>query len=174
MKGKPYFSCLQAVCHKWIMPAGAGILLGILSRFLDLYTSSLGNIFSQLTVWVFLGTLTAVRSSSVSAAAVRIFCFNTGMLCAYYVTAEQTGGTYSGTVICGWSFFSLFTIPAAMAVRRSISARCSVYAAAVIIVCFNLSAALILAGRIHGSDVVLTVLTIWLLLRKNTEKRGIQ
>lgn len=39
---------------------GAGLAVGVIIRFFDLYTTNLGNMFSELSVWVFLGTVIAV------------------------------------------------------------------------------------------------------------------
>lgn len=38
---------------------GAGLAVGVIIRFFDLYTTNLGNMFSELSVWVFLGTVIA-------------------------------------------------------------------------------------------------------------------
>lgn len=40
----------------------AGPLLGVASRLLDLYTQNPGNIFSQMAVWILLGTLISIYS----------------------------------------------------------------------------------------------------------------
>ena len=40
----------------------AGLLLGALSRIFDIYTQNLGNIFSQMAIWILLGTLISIYS----------------------------------------------------------------------------------------------------------------
>ena len=49
------------ILHPAVMLA-AGLLLGVGSRLLDIYTQNLGNIFSQMAVWILMGTLIAVYS----------------------------------------------------------------------------------------------------------------
>lgn len=41
-----------------------GLVLGIISRLLDIYTSNIGNIFSQMAIWILLGVLISIYSSS--------------------------------------------------------------------------------------------------------------
>lgn len=65
---------------------GAGLAVGVIIRFFDLYTTNLGNMFSELSVWVFLGTVIAVRSRTPFQAAGTVFGFCFGMLAAYYTT----------------------------------------------------------------------------------------
>ena len=57
-------------------PAGmflTGLALGIIIRLLDLYTTNLGNIFSQLAVWILLGTIISIYSATPKAAMLHIF-----------------------------------------------------------------------------------------------------
>ena len=85
----------------------AGLLLGAISRLLDIYTANLGNIFSQMAVWILLGTLIAVYSSSPKRAALNILPFCLGMLAAYYAAAILTKGVYGRMFILGWTEFAL-------------------------------------------------------------------
>lgn len=85
-----------------------GLLLGILSRLLDIYTSNLGNIFSQMDIWILLGTIISIYSDTKKKAMVNIFPFCIGMLITYYVVAAITKGVYSSQYILGWTVFSLF------------------------------------------------------------------
>ena len=85
----------------------AGLLLGAVSRLLDLYTQNLGNIFSQLAIWILLGTLIALYSPTRRQAMVNILPFCLGMLASYYAAAALTHGVYSRTIIAGWTLFAL-------------------------------------------------------------------
>ena len=38
----------------------SGLILGIISRLLDIYTDNLGNIFSQMAIWILIGTLISI------------------------------------------------------------------------------------------------------------------
>ena len=85
----------------------AGLLLGAVSRLLDLYTQNLGNIFSQLAIWILLGTLIALYSPTRRQAMVNILPFCLGMLASYYAAAALTHGVYSRTIIAVWTLFAL-------------------------------------------------------------------
>lgn len=81
----------------------AGLLLGIISRLLDVYTQNLGNIFSQMAIWILLGTLISIYSETRKNAMINVFLFCTGMIFTYYVTAAITNGIYSKLFITGWT-----------------------------------------------------------------------
>ena len=85
----------------------SGLLLGIAARLFDIYFQNLGEIFSQMAIWILLGTGFAIYSPTKKAAMGNIFPFCMGMLAAYYVTAAITHGVYSRTFIIGWTVFAL-------------------------------------------------------------------
>lgn len=39
---------------------GAGLIFGVISRLLDIYTQNLGDIFSQMAIWILIGTLISI------------------------------------------------------------------------------------------------------------------
>lgn len=84
-----------------------GLVLGVVSRLLDIYISDLGNIFSQMAVWILLGTLIAVYSDSPMRAMLNILPFCLGMLFTYYAVAVLTKGVYGRGFIIGWTVFAL-------------------------------------------------------------------
>lgn len=84
-----------------------GLVLGIVSRLLDIYTSNLSNIFSQIAIWILLGVLISIYSSSKKKAMLNIFPFCIGMLITYYFIAYTTRGVYSPSFIIGWTIFAL-------------------------------------------------------------------
>ena len=91
-------------------PAGmlvSGLMLGILSRLLDIYTTNLGNVFSQLAIWILFGVLISVYSSTKRTAMCNILPFCIGMVLTYYGTAIMTDGVYSKTYLVGWTLFAL-------------------------------------------------------------------
>lgn len=85
----------------------AGLLLGAGSRLLDIYTQNLGNIFSQMAIWILLGTLISIYSETKKRAMLNILPFCLGMLFTYYLTAAITHGVYSKSFIIGWTLFAL-------------------------------------------------------------------
>lgn len=84
-----------------------GAVLGVASKLLDIYTSNLGNIFSQMSIWILLGTLISIFSKTKGKAALNVFVFCIGMLITYYITAELTNSVYGMTFIYGWAAFSV-------------------------------------------------------------------
>lgn len=87
----------------------AGLILGTAARLFDIYCPNLGEIFSQMAVWILLGTLIAIYSPTKTAAMANIFPFCMGMLVTYYAVAILTDGVYDRTFIIGWTVFALLT-----------------------------------------------------------------
>lgn len=83
-----------------------GLVLGITSRLLDIYSETLGNIFSEMAIWILIGTLISIYSSSKKKAMINVLPFCIGMLITYYVTAAITHGVYSSVFIIGWTIFA--------------------------------------------------------------------
>ena len=52
-----------------------GLITGVGVKLMDIYTAHLGNIFSQMSVWIFLCSVLAVYSSTPRRAAVNVFLF---------------------------------------------------------------------------------------------------
>ena len=84
-----------------------GLCLGIVSRLLDIYTQNLGEIFSQMAVWILLGTLISIFSEIAKNAAFNILPFCFGMLIANYTVAIISHGVYGKTFIIRWTIFAL-------------------------------------------------------------------
>ncbi len=87
----------------------SGLLLGVVSRLLDIYTQNLGNIFSQMAIWILIGTLIAIYSDTKKKAMLNILPFCTGMLITYYFVAFVTKGVYSNIYIIAWTAFALLS-----------------------------------------------------------------
>lgn len=83
-----------------------GLILGAISRLLDIYTSNLGNIFSQMAIWILLGVLISIYSKTKKKAMLNIFPFCIGMLITYYFVAFMTKGVYSIIFILAWTIFA--------------------------------------------------------------------
>ena len=84
-----------------------GLLLGILSRLLDIYTSNLGNIFSQMAIWILFGTIISIYSDTKKKAMINILPFCIGMLITYYAVAAISKGVYNKEFILAWTIFAL-------------------------------------------------------------------
>ena len=83
-----------------------GLILGVISRLLDIYTQNLGNVFSQMAIWILIGTIISIYSKTKKKAMLNIFPFCIGMLITYYFVAFITKGVYSDTFIIGWTLFA--------------------------------------------------------------------
>ena len=86
-----------------------GLLLGASARMFDIFCPTLGEIFSQMSVWILLGTLIAIYSPTMKAAALNILPFCLGMLFTYYAAAMLTHGVYGWSFIIGWTVFALLS-----------------------------------------------------------------
>ena len=84
-----------------------GLLIGFISRLLDIYTTNLGEIFSQMAIWILLGTLISIYSKTAKKAMLNVLVFCLGMLFSYYLTAILSHGVYSIEYIIGWTVFAL-------------------------------------------------------------------
>lgn len=87
----------------------SGLLLGAAARLLDIYTTNLGNVFSQMAIWILLGVLISIYSRSKKAAMLNVLPFCIGMLITYYFTAFVMNYVYGSVFIIGWTIFALFS-----------------------------------------------------------------
>ena len=84
-----------------------GLILGVISRILDITTQNLGNIFSQMAIWILFGVLISIYSPTKKQAMINILPFCIGMLITYYTVAVITKGVYNRSFIIGWTIFAL-------------------------------------------------------------------
>lgn len=84
-----------------------GLIIGIVARLLDIYTTNLGEIFSQMAIWILMGTLISVYSETSKKAMLNVLPFCLGVLVTYYAVAALSHGVYSKTFIIGWTVFAL-------------------------------------------------------------------
>lgn len=155
----------KAINHTAIITC-LGLIVGVLIKLFDIYTTNLGNIFSQVSVWIFLCTLISVYSNTAMRAAVNVFSFCMGMLLAYYITAEMTASVYSHSIAYGWIMFALFCLPMGFCtwyakgkswISKIISIGIMIVMLAVSIVLFN---------KIRISDILFTGLAGFILFKK--------
>ena len=76
--GKP-LPLSKAIIHTAIITC-FGLITGALIKLLDIYTTNLGNIFSQVSVWIFICTLISVYSNSALSTEVDVVGMCCGML----------------------------------------------------------------------------------------------
>ena len=147
-----------------------GLILGIISRLLDIYTQNLGKIFSQMTIWILLGTLISIYSKTKKMAMMNIFPFCIGMLITYYIVAIITHGVYSRSFIIGWTIFALcspiFAFFTWMAKEKGIIPK--IISIGIIIVCVLSS--IILFDKLRIYDFLIDGLLIYYLFIKKVER----
>ena len=147
-----------------------GLILGVISRLLDIYTQNLGEIFSQMAIWILLGTLISIYSKTKKMAMMNIFPFCIGMLITYYIVAIITHGVYSRSFIIGWTIFALcspiFAFFTWMAKRKGIIPK--IISIGIIIVCVLSS--IILFDKLRIYDFLIDGLLIYYLFIKKVER----
>ena len=84
-----------------------GLAIGAAARLLDIFTVNLGEVFSQMAVWILMGTLISIYSRTAKRAMVNVLVFCLGMLLTYYFAAALSHGVYSMQFIIGWTAFAL-------------------------------------------------------------------
>jgi hypothetical protein len=136
-----------------------GMALGTAAKLLDIYTQNLGNIFSQMSIWILLGTVIAVYSRSPYRAMANVFLFCVGMLIAYYAMAQLTNSVYGWAFIGGWTVFSLFSPLFAFLTWYAKGRGWFAVTVSVGILLCMLLCAVVLFDKLRLSDIVLALLT---------------
>ena len=147
-----------------------GLLLGVVSRMLDIYTENLGNIFSQMAIWILFGVLISIYSSSKTKAMLNILPFCIGMLITYYFVAFITNGVYSTVFIMGWTVFAFLSPLMAcftwMTKEKGVFPK--IISIGIIVV--SLLSSLVLFDRIRFYDIIINGIMAYFLFVKNIER----
>ena len=147
-----------------------GLILGIVSRLLDIYTENLGNVFSQMAIWILFGVLISIYSSSKKRAMLNILPFCVGMLITYYFVAFVTKGVYSTVFIIGWTVFALFSPLLAyftwMTKEKGIFPK--IISIGIIVV--SLLSSVVLFDRIRFYDIIINLVMAYFLFVKKIER----
>lgn len=167
----------RSVREKFLNPAVMllfGLLLGAASRLFDLYTALLGDIFSQMAIWILLGTLIAVYSPTKKRAMLNILPFCLGMLVTYYAVAILTKGVYGRAYIIGWTVFALFSPLLAYLtwMTKQPGVWPKLIAAGVLGV--SLYSSLFLFGGFHLYDAVINLLLAYILFFQKIDRTSVQ
>lgn len=147
-----------------------GLFLGIISRLLDIYTQNLGNIFSQMAIWILMGTLISIHSKTKKQAIINIFPFCIGMLITYYFVAFITKGVYSNIFIIGWTIFALctpiFAYFAWMTKEKGLFPK--IISIGIILV--SILSSIVLFDRLRVYDIIIDALLVYFLFFKKIER----
>ena len=148
-----------------------GLLLGAAARLFDIFCPTLGEIFSQMSVWILLGTLIAIYSPTMKDAALNILPFCFGMLFTYYAAAMLTHGVYGWSFIIGWTVFALLS--PLMACFAHIPKRCSVIpkVIGVGIVLVSVASGILLFDRLRIYDIIIDGLLVYFIFFAKTGRQ---
>ena len=147
-----------------------GLILGVVSRLFDIYTQNLGNIFSQMAIWILFGVLISIYSSSKKQAMINILPFCIGMLITYYFVAFVTKGIYSSVFIIGWTVFALLSPIMAYFTWYAKEKGVFPKIISVGIIVISLLSSKILFDRIRFYDIIISVIMIYFLFIKKIER----
>ncbi len=147
-----------------------GIILGVISRLFDMYTQNLGNILSEIAIWILFGVLISIYSSSKKKAMLNIFLFCIGMLLAYYFVAIITNGVYSKTIIVGWTIFAIFSPILAyftwMTKEKGVFSKLI----SIFIVIVSILSSIILFDKLRIYDFIINVILVYYLFFKDIKR----
>lgn len=147
-----------------------GLILGTVSRLFDIYTQNLGNIFSQMAIWILFGVLISIYSSSKKRAMINILPFCIGMLITYYFVAFVTNGVYSTVFIIGWTVFALLS--PIMAYFTWMTKEKGVFAKiiGVGIILVSVLSSVVLFDGLRFYDIIINAITAYFLFVKKIER----
>lgn len=166
---------MSAMKRALMNPAGmliAGLTLGAVSRLLDMYTQNLGNVFSQLSIWILLGVLIAIYSPTRKQAMLNILPFCLGMLATYYLAAVLTRGVYSKLFIAGWTGFALLSPILAYVTWWTKQPGALARLIAVGVVLFSVGSTILLFDRLRVYDLVINGGLIYFLFFKRVKREN--
>lgn len=90
----------------------SGILLGVIAKAAD-SVSLIGDIGTDLAIWVLLGTLIAAYSRRPASAAFNTLLFFLGLLAGYYAYCQFVLGFFPQAYCLGWLIVALISAPCA-------------------------------------------------------------
>lgn len=148
-----------------------GLVIGAITRLLDIYTDTLGDVFSQMAIWILLGTLISIYSPTKKLAMLNIFPFCIGMLITYYVTAAITNGVYGRTFIIGWTTFAFVSPVLAFFAWLTKEKGLLPKIISVGIVLVSVLSSVVLFRRLRFYDFIIDAVLIYFLFIKRIERK---
>lgn len=152
--------------------AVSGLVLGVVTRLFDIYCQNLVEIFSQMSIWILLGTLITLYSPTRKAAMMNILPFCLGMLVTYYVTAMITDGVYGWTYIIGWTVFAFLSPVMAFFVWMTERKGLCPMMIGVGIVLVSVLSSILLFDHLRIYDLVIDSLLVYFIFVKKKQRRG--
>ena len=150
-----------------------GIIIGIISKIFDLYTQNLGNIFSELSIFILLGLLISLYSENNTKAMLNLLAFCISMVMAYYLTAIITHSIYNYNFIMGWLAIAIISPLLAYITRLTLKKGLISIIIKILILITTLSISIILFNGPRIYDIIIIGLIGYLLFkeRKNYENK---
>ena len=147
-----------------------GLLIGFISRLLDIYTTNLGEIFSQMAIWILMGTLISIYSRTARKAMGNVLAFCLGMLLTYYLTAALSHGVYSKEFIIGWTVFALCSPVLAYFAWFTKERGVFPKIVSVGIIAVSVLSSILLFDRLRIYDIVIAGVLVYFLLFKRVDR----
>ena len=148
----------------------SGLAIGTAARLLDIFTTNLGEVFSQMAVWILMGTLISIYSRTAKLAMANVLAFCLGMLLTYYFVAALSHGVYSMVFIIGWTVFALCS--PVMAYFAWLAKGCGIFAriVSVGIVAVSILSSILLFDRLRIYDLLIDGALIYFLFFKKVNR----
>ncbi|MCQ4022367.1 MULTISPECIES: hypothetical protein [unclassified Ruminococcus] len=153
-----------------IVMFAVGLGLGIVSRLLDIYAQNLGEVFSQMAIWILFGTLISIYSKTAKKAALNVFPFCVGMLITYYAVAVMTQGVYGTNFIIGWTLFALCSPVLAVLAWNSKEKGIFPGVIRIGIVAVSVLSSILLFDRLRIYDLVIDGMLVYFLFFKKVQR----
>ncbi|MGN1399446.1 MAG: hypothetical protein ACI4WG_05565 [Erysipelotrichaceae bacterium] len=147
----------------WLFAGAFGLLIGVLAVILDLFTDNMGNIFSQLAVFILIGVVISLYSNKPITAAVNMFSFSAFMLLGYYLLKYLLKIDIFVDYIVGWAVVCLISPFLAIIVYSSKKRNVFSLIIKVGIVMVSLLSSYILFDRIRFYDILINLIIVYFL-----------
>ena len=147
-----------------------GLILGIISILSDIYTQNLGNILSQMAIWILFGILISIYSKTKKSAMINILPFCIGMLITYYFVAFISKGVYSNIFIIGWTIFALCSPILAYFTWKTKENSIFSKIISVVIIMVSIISTIVLFDRLRFYDFIINGIMVYYLFFKKIER----
>jgi len=97
-----------------------GIFSGFMAKYLDTVPANgmignlvnvIGNIFSEIGIWIFIATIIAAWSRTPMAGAIHVFVYFVGMLISYYIYSMKLFNFFPMYYFIGWGLVAIASLP---------------------------------------------------------------
>lgn len=147
-----------------------GLILGVISRLSDIYTQNLGNILSQMAIWILFGILISIYSKTKKSAMTNILPFCIGMLITYYFVAFISKSVYSNIFIIGWTIFAFCSPILAYFTWKTKENSIFSKIISVVIIMVSIISTVVLFDRLRFYDFIINGIMVYYLFFKKIER----